>query len=137
MGLRRYKPTTAHSTRLVISPELAPGICTGKEPAAAKVKTGGREHQCAASHRGGGHKQQYRLIDFRRNKDGVPAHVHSVDLIQTASAAVGALLHYVDGEKRYVIAATGLKRHFPMPSSTNEQHRSVSNCLPNGDSVWV
>ena len=73
-----------------------------------KTKTGGRNNQgkITARHRGGGHKQQYRLIDFRRNKDGVPARVHSVEYDPNRSARI-ALLHYVDGEKRYILAPNG------------------------------
>ena len=61
-----------------------------------------------ARHRGGGHKRQYRLIDFRRNKDGVPAKVQSIQYDPNRSARI-ALLHYVDGEKRYILAPEGLK----------------------------
>ena len=61
-----------------------------------------------ARHRGGGHKRMYRLIDFRRNKDGVPAMVDSIQYDPNRSARI-ALLHYVDGEKRYILAPQGLK----------------------------
>ena len=61
---------------------------------------------CPAS--GGGHKRRYRLIDFRRNKDGVPAKVDSIQYDPNRSARI-ALLHYADGEKRYIVAPDGLK----------------------------
>jgi large subunit ribosomal protein L2 len=59
-------------------------------------------------HQGGGHKRQYRLIDFKRNKIGVPAKVHSIEYDPNRSARI-ALLHYADGEKRYILAPLGLK----------------------------
>ena len=60
-------------------------------------------------HRGGGHKQRYRVIDFRRDKDGIEARVASIQYDPNRSARI-ALLHYVDGEKRYIIAPNGLKQ---------------------------
>ncbi len=68
-------------------------------------KKGGRNNQgkITARHRGGGHKRRYRVIDFRRDKDGVPAVVASVQYDPNRSARI-ALLHYVDGEKRYILA---------------------------------
>ena len=59
-------------------------------------------------HRGGGHKQKYRVVDFRREKDGVPAKVASIEYDPNRNARI-ALLHYLDGEKRYIIAPTGLE----------------------------
>jgi large subunit ribosomal protein L2 len=71
----------------------------------AKPKTGGRNAQgrMTARHRGGGHKQKYRVVDFRRNKDGVPAKVAAIEYDPNRNARI-ALLHYVDGEKRYILA---------------------------------
>lgn len=75
-----------------------------------KHRTGGRNSQgrMTARHRGGGHKRRLREIDFRRNKDGVPAKVFSVEYDPNRSARI-ALLHYADGEKRYIIWPDGLK----------------------------
>jgi large subunit ribosomal protein L2 len=72
-------------------------------------KTGGRNNlgRLTARHIGGGHKRQYRRIDFKRNKHGIPATVVSVEYDPNRSARI-ALLHYVDGEKRYIIAPVGL-----------------------------
>ena len=56
-----------------------------------------------ARHRGGGHKRKYRIIDFKRNKDGVPAKVAAIEYDPNRSARI-ALLHYLDGEKRYILA---------------------------------
>ncbi|NOZ55579.1 MAG: 50S ribosomal protein L2 [Calditrichaeota bacterium] len=72
-------------------------------------KTGGRNNlgRVTARHRGGGHKRKYRIIDFKRNKDGVPAKVAAIEYDPNRSAFI-ALLHYADGEKRYILAPVGL-----------------------------
>jgi large subunit ribosomal protein L2 len=73
-------------------------------------KSGGRNThgRVTVRHRGGGHKRQYRVIDFKRNKDGIPAHVASIEYDPNRSAHI-ALLHYRDGEKRYILAPLGLQ----------------------------
>ena len=73
-------------------------------------KTGGRNSygRMTSRHRGGGHKRRYRVIDFKRNKDGIPARVATIEYDPNRSANV-ALLHYADGEKRYILATMGLK----------------------------
>ena len=73
-------------------------------------KTGGRNvnGRITTRHRGGGHKRRYRLIDFKRMKDGVPAKVHSIEYDPNRSARI-ALLHYTDGEKRYILAPVRLR----------------------------
>ena len=82
MGIRIYKPTSAGRRTASVSDfvELTPGAEVPKNLRIRKKKTGGRNNQgkITAHHRGGGHKQHYRLIDFRRNKDGIPGKVHSV-----------------------------------------------------------
>src|SRR6476660_8641524 len=112
MGIRRYNPTTPGRRGATVSDfaELTPGATPEKTLLVPKRKTGGRNNQgrITARHRGGGHKRQYRLIDFRRNKDGVTARVHSVQYDPNRSARI-ALLYYVDGEKRYILAPNGLK----------------------------
>ncbi len=74
-----------------------------------KPKTGGRNSygRMTARHRGGGHKQKYRMVDFRRDKDNIPAKVAAIEYDPNRNARI-ALLHYVDGEKRYIIAPTGV-----------------------------
>jgi large subunit ribosomal protein L2 len=93
-------------------------------------KTGGRNNQgkITARHRGGGHKQRYRVIDFRRDKDGVEGRVASIQYDPNRSARI-ALLHYVDGEKRYIIAPNGLKQGEKVLSGTDAPP-NVGNCLP-------
>jgi large subunit ribosomal protein L2 len=75
-----------------------------------KPKTGGRNSygRKTSRHRGGGHKQQYRIIDFKRNKDAVPAKVAAIEYDPNRTCRI-ALLHYLDGEKRYILAPNGLK----------------------------
>src|SRR5205823_2966328 len=72
-------------------------------------KSGGRNNRgrITARHRGGGHKRLYRVIDFKRDKHGVPARVATIEYDPNRSARI-ALLHYADGEKRYILAPTGL-----------------------------
>src|SRR5206468_9216052 len=93
-------------------------------------KTGGRNvnGRITARHRGGGHKRRYRLIDFRRNKDGVPAKVHSIQYDPNRSARI-ALLHFADGEKRFILAPEGLKVGQEIMNGPDSPP-SVGNCLP-------
>ena len=132
MGIRRYKPTTPGRRGASVSDfaELTPGVKPEKTLLVPKRRKGGRNNQgvITSRHRGGGHKRQYRLIDFRRNKDGVAARVHSIEYDPNRSARI-ALLHYVDGEKRYIIAPNGLKAGAEVMSGA-EAPPSVGNCLP-------
>jgi len=132
MGIRRYKPTTAGRRGASVSDfaELTPGVKPEKSLLAPKRRTGGRNNQgrITARHRGGGHKRMYRLIDFRRNKDGVPARVHSIEYDPNRSARI-ALLHYVDGEKRYILAPNGLERGNEVISGPDVPP-AVGNSLP-------
>jgi large subunit ribosomal protein L2 len=93
-------------------------------------KKAGRNNQgrITARHRGGGAKQRYRIIDFKRNKPGVPAKVFSIEYDPNRSARI-ALLHYVDGEKRYILAPNGLKVG-DMVMSGPEAEIRVGNALP-------
>jgi large subunit ribosomal protein L2 len=93
-------------------------------------KKSGRNNQgrITQRHQGGGHKRQYRLIDFKRNKTGVPATVSSIEYDPNRSARI-ALLHYADGEKRYILAPNGL-RVGDTVSSGPEADIKVGNALP-------
>jgi large subunit ribosomal protein L2 len=95
-----------------------------------KPKTGGRNSygRMTARHRGGGHKQRYRVIDFRRNKDGVPAKVAAIEYDPNRNARI-ALLHYLDGEKRYILAPQGLEVGAMVQSGQGAEIR-VGNALP-------
>jgi large subunit ribosomal protein L2 len=132
MGIRQYKPTSAGRRGASVSDfaELTPGAKPLKSLMRPKKKKGGRNNQgfITARHRGGGHKQQYRVIDFRRTKDGVPARVNSIQYDPNRSARI-ALLHYVDGDKAYIIAPEGLTAGQTVESGPNAPP-TVGNCLP-------
>jgi large subunit ribosomal protein L2 len=132
MGIRRYKPTTAGRRGATVSDfaDLTPGAKPEKTLLRPKRKTGGRNNQgrITARHRGGGHKRRYRLIDFRRDKDNVPARVRSIEYDPNRSARI-ALLHYVDGEKRYILCPQGLERGAEVQSGPDVPP-SVGNSLP-------
>jgi len=132
MGIRQYKPTSAGRRGATVSDfaELTKGAQPEKSLLRPKRKTGGRNNQgkITARHRGGGHKRQLRLIDFRRDKDGVRARVASIQYDPNRSARV-ALLHYVDGEKRYILAPDGLQAGAIVESGP-EAPPKVGNCLP-------
>ena len=132
MGIRQYKPTSAGRRNASVSDfkELTRGAQPEKNLLRPKPRTGGRNNQgkITTRHRGGGHKRRYRVIDFRRNKDGVPAKVASIQYDPNRSARI-ALLHYVDGEKRYILAPDGLSVGDQIVSGP-ESPPTVGNCLP-------
>ena len=111
MAIRKFRPTSPGRRFMTLSDfdEL-----TTAEPErtllAPMHKTGGRNvnGRITTRHRGGGHKRRYRLIDFKRLKDGIPAKVHSIEYDPNRSARI-ALLHYKDGEKRYILAPVRLR----------------------------
>ena len=110
MGLKSYKPTSA-GRRLMTVSDFAEITKSKPEKKLTKAirKTGGRNvhGHITTRHMGGGHKRRYRIIDWKRNKDGVPAKVASVEYDPNRTARI-ALLHYKDGEKRYILAPIGL-----------------------------
>jgi large subunit ribosomal protein L2 len=132
MGIRNYNPTSAGRRGATVSDfaDLTPGAKPQKTLLRPQTKTGGRNNQgkITARFRGGGHKQAYRMIDFRRNKDGVPAKVDSIQYDPNRSARI-ALLFYADGEKRYIIAPVGLKAGDEVMSGPDAPPK-VGNCLP-------
>ena len=111
MAIRKIKPTTPGQRFMTVS---AYEEITCKTPEKSLLedlrKSGGRNNsgRITVRHRGGGAKRKYRIIDFKRNKDGIPAKVATIEYDPNRSANI-ALLHYVDGEKRYIIAPLGLK----------------------------
>lgn len=111
MPLRKRKPTSA-GRRFQTSSDFSEITRSYPEKSlvSSKPKSGGRNSygRKTARHRGGGHKQQYRLIDFKRNKDGVPAKVATIEYDPNRNARI-ALLHYYDGEKRYILAPAKVK----------------------------
>ena len=111
MALRKRKPTSPGRRFQTVS-DFAEITRTTPEKSllAPKSGTGGRNSygRKTARHKGGGHKQQYRIIDFRRNKDGVPAKVASIEYDPNRNCRI-ALLHFLDGEKRYILAPKNVK----------------------------
>ena len=132
MGIRIYKPTSAGRRNASVSDfaELTKGYTVEKSLLKPKTKTGGRNNQgkITARHRGGGHKQKYRVIDFRRAKDGMDAVVDSIQYDPNRSARI-ALLKYADGTKHYVIAPAKLKAGMKV-SNGPEASPTIGNCLP-------
>ncbi len=132
MGIRRYKPNNAARRNMSVSDfsELTPKAKPEKRLLRPKRRVNGRNNKgiITVRHRGGGHKRRYRLIDFRRNKDGVPAQVASIQYDPNRSTRI-ALLHYVDGEKRYILAPEGLKVGDQVASGSGAVP-TVGNCLP-------
>ncbi|NLM04079.1 MAG: 50S ribosomal protein L2, partial [Clostridiales bacterium] len=111
MAIKKYKPTSPAKRQMTVS-DFAEITTTEPEKSllAPLKKTGGRNvhGKITIRHRGGGMKRKYRIIDFKRNKDGIPAKVASIEYDPNRTANI-ALLHYADGEKRYIIAPHGLK----------------------------
>ncbi|MEC9188286.1 MAG: 50S ribosomal protein L2 [Planctomycetota bacterium] len=132
MGLRIYKPTSAGRRNASVSDfkELTKGAKQEKSLLCRAKKKGGRNNQgvITARHRGGGHKRMYRMIDFRRAKDGVTAKVDSVQYDPNRSARI-ALLHYVDGTKAYVLSPDGLKAGDTVENGPDAPAK-LGNCLP-------
>jgi large subunit ribosomal protein L2 len=118
---KKFRPITAGQRHLILNSteELTRGVSGGRratvEPEKSllvkKNSSGGRNHHghITCRHKGAGHKRAYRLIDFKRDKENISANVASIEYDPNRSAHI-ALLHYKDGEKRYIIAPQGLKR---------------------------
>jgi large subunit ribosomal protein L2 len=131
MPLRKRKPTSAGRRFQTVSDfsEITKST-PEKSLLAPKPKTGGRNNRGkkTARHRGGGHKQRYRIVDFKRNKDGVPAKVASIEYDPNRNARI-ALLHYLDGEKRYIIAPARVRVGDMLQSGQGSEIRP-GNALP-------
>ncbi len=111
MAIRKYKPISPGRRGMTVADF---SDLTKKKPEKLLIekinKSGGRNNQgrITSGHRGGGHKRRYRVIDFRRNKWDIPARVAAIEYDPNRSARI-ALLHYADGEKRYILAPVGLR----------------------------
>jgi large subunit ribosomal protein L2 len=111
MAIRKFKPNTPGTRFMSVSTfEEVTKATPEKSLTTSLFKSAGRNNKgrITARHRGGGHKRKYRIIDFKRNKDGIPAKVFSIEYDPNRSARI-ALLHYADGEKRYILAPNTLK----------------------------
>jgi large subunit ribosomal protein L2 len=131
MGIRAFRPTSPGRRFYTVSDFTE---VTRDEPEKGLLEknhsTGGRNHygRITSRFRGGGHKQRYRLIDFKRKKIGVPARVAEIEYDPNRTARI-ALLHYADGEKTYILAPDGLKQGDTVISSRHADIRP-GNCLP-------
>ena len=131
MALRKRKPTSAGRRFQTVS-DFADITKSTPEKSllSPKPSTGGRNSygRISSRHRGGGHKQQYRIIDFKRNKDGVEAKVAAVEYDPNRNARI-VLLHYLDGEKRYILAPRGVQVGDRLMSGQGAEIRP-GNALP-------
>ena len=132
MPVKIYKPTSPGRRGMSVSEfnEITRGRPEKALVSGRVNKTGGRNSngRTTAYHRGGGHKRRFRKIDFRRDKVGIPAKVAAIEYDPNRSANI-ALLYYVDGEKRYILAPGGLKVGDVLSSGPDSEVRP-GNALP-------
>ena len=131
MGIKRYKPTSPGRRDMTVSTfEEITKFTPEKSLTEPLKKHAGRNNHghITTRHRGGGHKRRYRIIDFKRKKYDIPAKVAGIEYDPNRSANI-ALLHYTDGEKRYILAPLGLKVGDTIMSGTKAEIR-VGNALP-------
>ncbi len=131
MGIKVYKPTSPGRRGMTVSTvEEITATTPERSLLQPLTKTGGRNNQgrMTTRHKGGGHKRMYRLIDFKRDKDNIPAKVATIEYDPNRTANI-ALLNYVDGEKRYIIAPQGLKVGDTVISGTDADIKA-GNALP-------
>lgn len=131
MAIKKYKPTSAGRRGMSVS--TFEEITTDKPEksllAPLKSKAGrNNQGKMTVRHQGGGHKRQYRIIDFKRTKDGIPGSVATIEYDPNRSANI-ALIVYADGEKRYIIAPNGLKVGDQIESGPNSDIK-IGNALP-------
>ncbi len=132
MGIKKYRPTSPGRRHMSANDfkELTRGKKPEKNLLAPKKRSGGRNSygRTTVRFRGGGHKRRYRVVDFKRNKLGVPATVKAIEYDPNRSAFL-ALLQYADGEKRYILAPQGVKVGDKVISAKNAEIRP-GNALP-------
>jgi large subunit ribosomal protein L2 len=131
MGLKYYKPTSAARRHASVPDFSEITTSTPEKSLLVKLKRkGGRNNigRLTMRHKGGGHKPVYRIIDFKRNKDGIPAKVATIEYDPNRSCRI-ALLHYKDGEKRYILAPKDLQVGQEVLSGERAEPRP-GNCLP-------
>ena len=131
MGIKTYNPYTPSRRNMTgLDFEEITTSTPEKSLLAKKKKTAGRNNQgkITVRHHGGGNRQKYRIIDFKRNKDDIPAKVASIEYDPNRTANI-ALLHYADGEKAYIIAPVGLKVGDELMNGAKAEVK-VGNCLP-------
>src|ERR1700761_3220037 len=132
MGIRKYKPTPPGRRGASVADFVEVTRDTPEKSLVRPLHSrGGRNNtgRVTTRHQGGGHKRAYRIIDFRRaDKDGVPAKVAHIEYDPNRTARI-ALLHYADGEKRYILAPAGLKQGDRVEAGVGADIKA-GNCLP-------
>ncbi len=131
MGVKKLKPTSPGRRFQTVSDfDTITKSTPEKSLLAPKTRSSGRNSygRITSRHRGGGHKRRYRIVDFRRTKDGVPAKVAAIEYDPNRNARI-ALLHYLDGEKRYILAPVGIKVGDMLESGSGAEIRP-GNALP-------
>jgi len=131
MGVKKLKPTSPGRRFQTVSDfDTVTKSKPEKQLLDKQKRSSGRNSygRITSRHRGGGHKKRYRIVDFRRTKDGVPAKVAAIEYDPNRNARI-ALLHYLDGEKRYIIAPVGLKVGELVESGPGAEIRT-GNALP-------
>ncbi len=132
MGIKIYRPTSAGRRGMSVATfdEITSKVQPERSLLTGVRKRGGRNHQgrITVRHQGGGHKQSYRLIDFRRDKVGIPARVESIEYDPNRTARIAKLV-YADGEKRYILAPLGVQVGDKLMSGPDAEVRS-GNALP-------
>jgi len=131
MALKKFRPVTPSSRfRSVSMFDEVTRAEPEKSLTEGLTKKAGRNHhgRITSRRRGGGHKRRYRIIDFRRDKHGIPGRIAEIEYDPNRSARI-ALVHYADGEKRYILHARGLKQGDSIVSGPGSEPR-LGNCLP-------
>ena len=131
MAVKKFRPTTPSRREMTMASfEEITTNSPEKSLLVSLKKTGGRNAQgkITVRHHGGGAKRKYRIIDFKRNKDGIPAKVIGIEYDPNRTANI-ALINYADGEKRYILAPNGLKVGTTIMSGAEAEVR-VGNALP-------
>jgi large subunit ribosomal protein L2 len=134
MAIKKFKPTSNGRRNMSVSDFAEITTDTPEKSLLSPLhKRGGRNSQgkLTVRHQGGGHKRQYRLIDFKRDKDGIPGRVATIEYDPNRTANI-ALIHYADGEKRYILAPKGLKVDQKVESGENADIK-MGNALPLGN----
>lgn len=136
MAIKKFRPITpSQRFRTIPTFEEITSSVPEKSLLRPLHKSGGRNNKgrVTARHRGGGHRRHYRMIDFRRNKHDIPARVASIEYDPNRSARI-ALLFYVDGEKRYILAPDGIVVNDMLMSGEKAEHRA-GNAMPLGQMI--
>ena len=131
MGIKKLKPTSPGRRFQTVSDfDTITKSTPEKSLLSPKTRSSGRNSygRITSRHRGGGHKRRYRIIDFRRTKDGVPAKVASIEYDPNRNSRI-ALLHYLDGEKRYILAPVGIAVGDVLESGSKAEIK-IGNALP-------